>query len=186
MSVDAVTSVDLLEWRCLRAKPKSEHLAARHLQALAPGAIETFCPRLRHRKKTARGPVWFVEALFPGYLFTRCDWGHWQRAILATSGIAGIVHFGDTVPSIPDGIIADLRAAVPDDEPLSVPIPVLEGDEVEIGEGPLRGTVGRVARVLPARERVAVLLEFLGSTREIEVPLLSLLGLRDIREGRIG
>jgi transcriptional antiterminator RfaH len=175
-----------MEWRCLRAKPKSEHLAARQLMALAPGGIDTFCPRLRHRKKTARGPVWFVEALFPGYLFTRCDWGQWQRAALATSGIAGMVHFGDSVPAIPDAVIADLRAAIPDHEPLSVAIPVLEGDEVEIGEGPLRGTVGRVARVLPARERVAVLLEFLGSTREIEVPLLSLLGLRDIREGRIG
>jgi hypothetical protein len=39
---------------------------------------------------------------------------------------------------------------------------------------------------MPARERVAILLEFLGGTREIEVPLLSILGLRDIREGPIG
>jgi len=175
---------DSRQWRCLRAKPKCEHLAARQVVALAPEEIETFCPRLRHRKKTARGPVWFVEALFPGYLFTRCDWGQWQRAIMATSGIAGIVHFGDTVPSVPDAVIDELRLAIPDDEPLAVQVPLEEGDEVEIGDGPLRGAVGKITRVMPARERVAVLLEFLGGAREIEVPLLSVLGLRDIREGR--
>lgn len=186
MTADPSRPSDPAEWRCLRAKPKCEHLAARQVMALAADEIETFCPRLRHRKKTARGPVWFTEALFPGYLFTRCDWGQWQRAILASSGISGIVHFGDTVPTIPAAVIDDLRAAIPDDEPLSVQIPVMTGDEVEIGDGPLRGAVGRVTKVLPARERVAVLLEFLGGTREIEVPLLSILGLRDIREGRLG
>jgi len=180
------SGLDLNQWRCLRAKPKCEHLAARQVVALAPGEIETFCPRLRHRKKTARGPVWFVEALFPGYLFTRCDWGQWQRAIMATSGIAGMVHFGDTVPEVPGGVIDELRAAIPDDEPLSVQTPLVSGDEVEIGDGPLRGAVGTVTRVMPARDRVAVLLEFLGGTREIEVPLLSVLGLRDIREGQFG
>jgi transcriptional antiterminator RfaH len=176
---------EAMEWRCLRAKPKCEHLAARHVIALAPGEIDTFCPRLRHRKKTARGPVWFTEALFPGYLFTRCDWPLWQRAILATTGVTGQVHFGITVPTIPPQVIADLRAAIPDDEPLAVQIPLATGDEVEIGDGPLRGATGTVTRVMPARERVAVLLEFLGGTREIEVPLLSVLGLRDIREGTI-
>jgi len=177
---------DGTEWRCLRAKPKCEHLAARQVIALAPGEIDTFCPRLRHRKKTARGPVWFTEALFPGYLFTRCDWLQWQRAILATTGIAGQVHFGITVPTVPAGVIADLRAAIPDDEPLSIQTPLLSGDEVEISDGPLQGAVGIVTRIMPARERVAVLLEFLGGTREIEVPLLSVFGLRDIRESNFG
>ena len=181
MNADPLNPVST-EWRCLRAKPKCEHLAARQIIALAPGEIDTFCPRLRHRKKTARGLVWFTEALFPGYLFTRCDWPLWQRAILATTGVSGQVHFGDTVPTVPGPIIDDLRASIPDDEPLVVQIPLDSGDEVEIGDGPLRGAVGTVVRVMPARERVAVLLEFLGGTREIEVPLLSVLGLRDIRE----
>lgn len=186
MNADSIPPLEASDWRCLRAKPKCEHLAARQIMVLAADEIQTFCPRLRHRKKTARGPVWFTEALFPGYLFARCDWGQWQRAIMATSGISGLVHFGDTVPTVPAGVINELRAAIPDDEPLSVQIPVVAGDEVEIGDGPLRGAVGRVTRVLPARERVAVLLDFLGGTREIEVPLLSILGLRDIREGSLG
>jgi transcription antitermination factor NusG len=90
------------------------------------------------------------------------------------------------VPTIPAGVIDELRIAIPGDEPLVVATPIVAGDEVEIGDGPLRGVTGTVTRVMPARERVAILLEFLGGTREIEVPLLSILGLRDIREGPIG
>jgi transcriptional antiterminator RfaH len=166
-------------WRCLRAKPKCEHLAARHLRAL--GEIEAFCPRLRHRKSTTRGPVWFVEPLFPGYLFVRCDWVIWQRAILATAGVTGQVHFGQHIPAVPDSVVAELRRGFGDEEVMTVSVSPGPGDTVEIGEGPLRGATGTVTRLLPARDRVAVLLEFLGGTREVEVSILSILGLRDVR-----
>ena len=59
---------DDLRWRCLRARPKGEHLAAQHLRA---AGFEAFSPRIRHQKKTTRGRIWFVEAMFPGYLFCR-------------------------------------------------------------------------------------------------------------------
>lgn len=167
-------------WRCVRARPKCEHLAARQLRVL--GEVEAFCPRLRHRKATARGAVWFVESLFPGYLFVRCDWTVWQRAVLATGGVRGQVHFGLHVPAVPDPVVAELRRSFADEEVMTVSIAPGPGDLVEIGDGPLRGTAGVVTRLLPARDRVAVLLDFLGGTREVEVPLLSVLGLRDVRE----
>ena len=63
------TDSDSIEkWRCLRGKPKREHLAAQHLRL---AGFEAFCPRIRHQRRTVRGKVWFVEALFPGYLFAR-------------------------------------------------------------------------------------------------------------------
>jgi transcriptional antiterminator RfaH len=166
-------------WRCVRAKPKCEHLAARQLRAL--GEVEAFCPRLRHRKPTARGPVWFVEPLFPGYLFVRCDWSVRQRSVLATGGVTGQVHFGQHVPAVPDPVVAELRQSFADEEVMTVNVAPGPGDKVEIGEGPFRGTTGLVTRLLPARARVAVLLQFLGGTREVQVPLLSVLGLRDVR-----
>jgi hypothetical protein len=52
-------------WFCLRAEPKREHLAATALRRRF--GIECLSPRLRFRKLTRRGPVWFVEAMFPGY-----------------------------------------------------------------------------------------------------------------------
>ena len=56
-------------WFCLKAQPKREHMAAIALRHQF--RIECFSPRLRFRKMTHRGPVWFVEAMFPGYLFTK-------------------------------------------------------------------------------------------------------------------
>lgn len=172
-------------WRCLRTKPKQEHLASRQLRHNSAGAIQTFCPRLRHLKSTARGPVWFVEALFPGYLFARADWTTWQRFALATPGVTGQVHFGSYVPEVPESVVLSLQQAFGnEEETLTVQLAglIAPGEVVEIATGPFRGTLATVTRLMPARERIAVLIEFLGSPREVEVSLLEVLGLHDIRQ----
>src|SRR5260370_33331325 len=64
-------------WFCLRAQPKREHIAAACLRQTCE--VEVFCPRLRFRQLTSRGPVWFIEAMFPGYLFARFDYANCHR-----------------------------------------------------------------------------------------------------------
>ena len=49
-------------WFCLKAQPKREHLVASGLRKQF--GIVCFAPRLRLRKLTRRGPVWFVEAMW--------------------------------------------------------------------------------------------------------------------------
>ena len=44
------------------------------------------------------------------------------------------------------------------------------GDAVQIAEGTLCGLRAVVSRVMPGRERVAVLMEFLGRQTTVEVP----------------
>src|SRR5437773_5792550 len=82
-------------WFCLRTQPKHEHLAAsilrRHFH------IPCFAPRLRFRKATRRGPVWFIEPMFPGYLFAEFIYKDRYRAVEHSSGVHGIVHFGDNL-----------------------------------------------------------------------------------------
>src|SRR5260221_5470813 len=70
-------------WFCLRAQPKREHIAAACLPQTCE--VEVFCPRLRFRKLTSRGPVWFIEAMFPGYLFARFDYANCHRRELQTA-----------------------------------------------------------------------------------------------------
>src|ERR1039458_7771599 len=60
-------------WFCIRSQPKHEHIAAAHLKR-EPG-IEVYLPRVRFKRATRRGPVWFTEAFFPNYLFARFDLG---------------------------------------------------------------------------------------------------------------
>ena len=51
----------------------------------------------------------------------------------------------------------------------------LEGDEAEIGSGPFHGERGTVTRVLPARQRVQLLLDVMGRSLPAEVSLSSIL-----------
>jgi transcription antitermination factor NusG len=74
---------------------------------------------------------------------------------------------------VPDQALVELRSFMEDAELKTVSFVLEEGDSVEIVEGPLRGQTGMVKQLLPARERVKVLLELLGGTNEVELRLTS-------------
>ena len=171
------SATDEVKWRCLRGKPKAEHLAAQHLRA---AGFEAFCPRIRHQKKTVRGRVWFVEALFPGYLFARFAPSA-VRHVAATAFVSQVLTFMDDCGAVPDAVVAELRESVDDHESITVPLTIEPGEEVDVVDGPLRGQQAVVTKVLPGAERVRVLLEFLGNQHEVEVSILSLLSGRNPR-----
>jgi transcriptional antiterminator RfaH len=130
--------------------------------------------------------VWVTEALFPSYLFAQFDWHQSLRLVQAARGVAGVVHFGARWPVIEEAIVADLKAAMGADELHVIASTLDPGDEVEIAEGAMRGLRAVVSRVMPSRERVAVLLEFLGRQTTIEVPANFVVKEGDVREGMFG
>ena len=164
-------------WRCLRTKTKSEHLAAQHLRA---AGFEAFSPRVRHQKPTIRGRVWFVEALFPGYLFSLFPAAS-LRHVSSLPYVAGLLEFCEDFGRVPDEVISGLRAQFSDAETVTVPCAFAEGETVAVGDGPLRGAEGVITKLLPGKDRARILLEFLGRQQEMEVSLLALLGFRDPR-----
>jgi transcriptional antiterminator RfaH len=159
------------KWYCLRSQPKHEHIAAARLRQCE--GIEVFCPRVKIQRSTRRGLVWFTEALFPNYLFARFARERWQSAVRYASGISGIVQFGNHMPEVPEGALAELRAFMEDAELKVVTFTFEPGDDVEVVEGPFRGQAGVVLEILPARERVKVLLEILGGATEVDLQLTS-------------
>ena len=169
---------DDLRWRCLRARPKGEHLAAQHLRA---AGFEAFSPRIRYQKKTTRGRIWFVEAMFPGYLFCRYSVRESLRHVLSTAFVSSAMTFMHDAAAVPDELIADLRAEFDEKETLTVETGIQAGETVNIVEGPMRGQTAVVTRIVPGSERVRILLEFIGGLQEVEVPLISLLTGRDPR-----
>src|SRR3981189_2164980 len=100
-------------WFCLRTQPKHAHIAAAHLKR-EPG-LQVYLPRIRFKRSTRRGPVWFTEALFPSYLFARFDLAAALRKLRQVRGVSGVVHFGEQWPTIPDAVVEELRAAVGSD-----------------------------------------------------------------------
>jgi transcriptional antiterminator RfaH len=166
-------------WFCLRCQPKREHIAAAHLRKL-PG-VESFCPRVRIRKATGRGPVWFVSAMFPGYLFARFNFAIWHRLIKQTAGINGFVQFGDQLALVPDSLVSEIKDRTGTGETLEVSQTVELGQPVRVASGPFEGAEALVTRLIATRDRVEVLMEWLGRSLPTEVATkdLELLNSRD-------
>ena len=155
-------------WYCLRSNPKQEHIAAAHLRNIVDG-IDVFCPRLRIRRRCARGAVWFIEALFPGYLFARFNPGESMQTVRSVPGVKTIVSFGRFAVTIAEEVVIGLRSDFDKTELYEVPDGLQPGDEVTITTGPLHGLKASVLRLLPATHRVQLLLEMLGRTMPVEV-----------------
>ncbi len=156
-----------MNWFCLHTAPRQENKVALVLQREI--GLEVFAPRIRFRRMRSGQPIWTTEALFPGYLFARFDYFERRRQINALPGVTSVVHFGEQVAPVADAVIAELRSLVRDNETVEVTADPQPGSEVVIMGGSLRGLKVLVTRVLPARQRIAVLLELLGSHREVEI-----------------
>ena len=154
-------------WYCLRSRPKHEHIAAAHLRMLE--GVTVFCPRIRFKRKTRQGIVWVTEAMFPGYLFARFALAEMHRKVSYSHGVSAIVRFADRYPTIEDGALAQLQDHTDLNEVKELSYELSQGDQVKIVEGAFVGLEAVVARVLPAKQRVMVLIDFLGRKMEAEV-----------------
>jgi transcriptional antiterminator RfaH len=154
-------------WFCLKTQPKREHLAATVLRRQF--SVECFSPRLRFRKMTQRGPVWFVEAMFPGYLFAKFIYSTQHRAVESSHGISGIVHFGDRLATLPENIVTALQSRVGAEEIVTLDCSIKVGQSVQLTDGAFQGLEAVVTYLLPAKDRIRVLFDFLGRSVEMEV-----------------
>ncbi len=157
-------------WHVVRTRPKGERIAAMHLQKYA-NLDEVFCPRIRFEKATTRGKVWFVEALFPCYIFARFDIATDLRAVNATSGVTAVLRFADQYPQISDALIRELRTEFQkeNDEIRVIEPEIIEGDEIVVIDGAMKGLRTIVTRLMPSQDRIRILMECLGEEREVEV-----------------
>ena len=168
-------------WFCVRTLPKHEHIAAAQLRQQSSD-VEVFLPRIRYQRITRRGPAWVTEALFLNYVFARFELATSLRQVQAARGVRGVVHFGTRWPSIPEGAIAELKATMGVDAVKTLSQEFRPGDQVEIAGGAFFGLSAVVTRVMPGRQRVAVLLEFLGRQTTVELDRVQLARNREIRD----
>ena len=147
-------------WFCVRTQPKREHIASATLEK--EFGFEVFLPRLRFKRSTSRGLVWFNEPLFPSYVFAKFDFFINKNIVRYANGVAGIVHFDSFYPQIPEETIAELRRIVGPEQVHIIEDEFCDGEEVVIGDGPFQGLEVVVLRPMPGSKRVAILMEFLG------------------------
>ncbi len=172
MRFPEIQSVNPPAWYCVRTQPKHEHIAAASLTRNL--GLEVFHPRLRMERATRRGVVRVIESLFPCYLFVHCTLDERLDEIRYVAGVSSLVHFGHEIPVVPDPVIEELKQCFETEEPMSVEDRLYPGAEVTVAEGAFLGFRGIVVRLLSARQRVQILLDFLGRTTVTEVDRRSL------------
>jgi transcriptional antiterminator RfaH len=119
--------------------------------------------------------VWFVEAMFPGYLFAKFVYSTQHRAVESSHGVRGIVRFGERLATLPEDTVVALQSKAGPEEVVTVDSSPKIGQPVHFIEGPFQGLEVVVTQVLPAKERIRVLLEFLGRSLEMEIPTTKVL-----------
>jgi transcriptional antiterminator RfaH len=160
-------------WYCLRSRRKQEHIAAAHVRLL--GSVTVFCPRIRFRRGTRRGAVWVTEALFPSYFFARFALSEMLLRVRSAHGVSSLVQFGGRYPLISDEIINRLQAELGANGVGDLVYLLIPGERVKLIGGALAGLDAVITHVLPAKERVRLLLEFLGRETVAEMDTKDLL-----------
>jgi transcriptional antiterminator RfaH len=160
-------------WFCLRSQPKHEHIAAGHLRQME--GVDVFNPRIRFPRATRKGKVMVTESMFPNYLFARFDWKASLTRVHYAPGVSGVVHFGSKWPTVPEPAIDEIRALIGDQGIHVIPDEVAIGDEVTVSGGVFHGLQAIVTQVMPGKQRVMVLMDFLGRQTTVEVGLHSVI-----------
>ena len=92
------------KWYVIRAKPRSDFLAADELER---DGIEVFAPSVKIRRLRSE-PI--KSPLFPGYLFVRCDpENNGWPSIRPGQHVLSWVNFSGEVPWLRDEVIANLK-----------------------------------------------------------------------------
>ena len=159
-------------WFCIRSQQKHEHIAARHLAQIED--VDVFNPRIRFSRSTKHGPVWVTESLFPNYLFARFDWQKSLARVYYAPGVKHVVHFGIKWPTVPEEVVEELRANIGAEELQVIDMDLKIGDEVKVSGGTFHGLKAVVTQVMPGRQRVGILMDFLGRQTMLEVAIHSI------------
>ena len=154
-------------WYCIRTKPKHEHIAAANIARQA--GLNVFCPRLRIERVTRRCVVRLLEPVFPCYLFVRCVIDEKIDDLRYAYGVGALVSFGGRIARVPDEVVSELQSHFQSEDAVAARDELIPGTEVMLASGAFEGMRANVLRVLPARQRVQVLLEILGRPTTVEV-----------------
>ena len=156
-------------WFAVVTKPRSEAIAQEHL---ARQGYECLLPRVKRILRNASGLRSRIESLFPNYLFLRADPDRMSLApVRSTRGAIGLVRFGAEPVRVPESVIEQIRRRIDTGDGLvRLAAPELStGQAVRVTEGPLAGWDG-VFLSEEGMDRVRLLLQLLGTSREIVVP----------------
>ncbi len=153
-------------WYVVQSRPHKELYAATNLQNQD---FRAFIPQISKTVRHSRRTKTVLAPLFPRYLFVALDLARdrW-RSVRSTFGVSCLVMDGDRPRPAPQGLVEQLIAATNETTGVDFRERLALGQNVRFLTGPFADKIGRLVSLDDA-DRVAVLLEILGSEREIAV-----------------
>ncbi|MEP4147168.1 MAG: transcription/translation regulatory transformer protein RfaH [Halioglobus sp.] len=161
------------QWYAVQTKPRQESVAQEQLQRQGYTA---YLPRIRLKKRRRSQWLDVTEPLFLRYLFIQVDADEQSLApVRSTVGVAGLVRFGQLLRPVPDTVIEYLRSV--EDAALGerdgTDYPHKPGDKVEVLDGPFTGLTA-LFQMADGKERALLLVDLLGRSTEVAVPMQSI------------
>ena len=152
-----------MSWIVARTEPQREQTARRFLEL---GGFSVYIPVVRERDSRR---IVRLRPLFPSYAFVAFQNGRWWDARWCV-GVAALIMSGGGPAQLGDHVINEIKGR---ERNGAVELPRREtfraGDRVRIMAGVFNGHLGLFQGQLP-RERIAILLSWLGTQRRVELP----------------
>lgn len=153
-------------WFVVQTQPHKEVQAGVNL---GNQGFQSFLPRIRKTVRHARRSRTALAPLFPRYLFVSLDLGRERwRSVNGTFGVSRLVSHGTWPAPVPHGLVEELMAITEQVGAIDLRNALTPGESVRFLSGPFAETIGRLV-ALNDTGRARVLLELLGSEREISV-----------------
>ncbi len=156
-------------WYALRCKPRKEDVV---WQQLRSKGYDTFYPRLKVTPVNPRAKK--LKPYFPGYMFVQIDLEKIGNSVFQwMPHTLGLVSFGGEPAAVPDNLIHAIRLRVDQINQAGGEVfdGLKSGEVVQISNGPFAGYEAIFDARLPGSVRVRVLLQLLGSQRQVPLVL---------------
>ena len=152
------------QWIVVRSKPRSEKVAHNEL---VKKNIEAYLPLLKERRKWSDRKKWVEFPLFSSYLFARIDIKD-SIFVLQTQGVNTIVKFGKQIAIVQNSVIETIRLAMEGGYQLEPVEYFVEGNQVEVIAGPMKGAKGIVAK-LKGQNRLIIKIDAIQQALSIQI-----------------
>ena len=152
------------QWIVVRSKPRSEKVAHNEL---VKKNIESYLPLLKERRKWSDRKKWVEFPLFSSYLFARIDIKD-SIFVLQTQGVNTIVKFGKQIAIVQNSVIEAIRLAMEGGYQLEPVEYFVEGNQVEVIAGPMKGVKGIVVK-LKGQSRLIIKIDAIQQALSIQI-----------------
>ena len=141
---------EVLKWYALYTRPRFEKRVDAELKEKG---IETYLPLRRVLRQWSDRKKWVEEPLFRSYVFVHISPKERIRS-LRVNGVVRMVSFGGKPSVIPDDQIEAIRRFLREGVQMEPTNYLVQGDLVEITQGPLMGIRGRLVEIRSERRFV--------------------------------